>query len=152
MFIVVADVRRANALNLNPPYDMCGQRFRLPFQLFTAMSSCSKIRRKLSIPFFLALAFVLPLLIVVVVVETLSYQSGQDAVDHLFGHLMVEVTKRVDLYLEQKFWLAQHINQVNVEAVERATEPARPSYGRALNVAPKERIPASFYRLVGPGG
>ncbi|MGB0563070.1 MAG: response regulator [Spirulinaceae cyanobacterium] len=82
-------------------------------------SRWTALLRRLPLRAVLIVPFVAQVVGTVGLVGYLSYRSGQRAVQELSERLMIEVTKQVDLYLDQQLWLATHINQVNIQSVEQ---------------------------------
>ena len=85
------------------------------------MPSSKKTRSQLSNISFrwvLVVPFVLQILGAVGLVSYFSYRSGQQAVEHLADHLMIEVSDRIDQHLNTYLGNAQAVNQMNLNAVQ----------------------------------
>jgi len=78
----------------------------------------TKTSQRASLQTVLIAAFVLQILGPVALVGYLSFRNGQKAVEDLAGQLVDEVNDRVGLHLDTYLTTPQHINQLNLFAIE----------------------------------
>lgn len=80
--------------------------------LFNKLFAESSLQSMIIVP------FLAQIIAAVISVGYLSYRSGQESIEEMTNYLMEEISDRIEEHLDNYLQNAQHINQINLNAIE----------------------------------